>query len=93
MKKILVVMVAVMMVMTSVLAGAALAADAGAAAVLSCAIPGAGEWYNGNFKGSFPWLECIAGKICFCVAIASVFDAAAGKSSDSMRIDFWSAPK
>jgi len=48
------------------------AADQGAAALLSCAIPGAGEWYNSDYKnGGFPWGECIVGKICFCFAISS----------------------
>lgn len=92
MKKMFVVLVAMMMVM-SVLAGVVLAKDQGAAAALSCGLAGVGEWYNGDFKGSFPWAECIVGYICPCVHIASAIDAAAGKSSDAIRFDFWSAPK
>ncbi len=67
--------------------------NAAAAALLSCAIPGAGEWYNSNYtNGSFPWGECIVGKICVCFAISSVFDAVEGDTSSDMRFDFWAVP-
>ena len=44
------------------------------------------------FSGGFPFVECIVGYICPCVKIASVIDAAAGKTDDGMRFDFWSSP-
>lgn len=68
------------------------ATDAGAATVLSLVMPGAGEWYNGNFKSGFPWVECVIGHFCICVTLSSAVDAANGSSSDGMRFDFWSAP-
>ena len=92
MKKIMVLVVAVLLLVTPVLATAQGARDSGAAAVLSGSIAGAGEWYNGGFKGAFPWGECIVGYICCLVRISSVFDAAAGKTNTDMRLDFWSAP-
>lgn len=69
------------------------AKDQGAATVLSVIMPGAGEWYNNNYKSGFPFVECIVGHICFLVQLSSVVDAANGNSDDGMRIDFWSAPK
>lgn len=63
-----------------------------AAIILSAAFSGAGEWYNAGFSGGFPVVECIVGYICPCVKIASVIDAAAGKTDDGMRFDFWSSP-
>lgn len=63
-----------------------------AAIILSAAFSGAGEWYNAGFSGGFPFVECIVGYICPCVKIASVIDAAAGKTDDGMRFDFWSSP-
>ena len=68
------------------------AKDAGAAALLSAIVPGAGEWYNGNFESAFPWAECIVGHICCCMALSSIVDAANGDSSDKIRHDFWSNP-
>ena len=85
--------VLVMVVLTMVLVPVAPAADAGAAAILSIVVPGAGEWYNSGFQGSFPWGECIVGKICCFFQLSSIFDAAAGDASTDMRFDFWSAPK
>lgn len=66
--------------------------DAGAASQLSLLFPGAGEWYNSDYSGGFPWVECIAGYICPCVRFASVIDAADGKKDEGLRIDFWSSP-
>lgn len=92
MKKILVLALATIMLVTPVLVSAAGAKDAGAAAVLSSYMGGAGEWYNNDFKSGFPWGECILGYICCLVRIASVVDAAAGKTNADIRLDFWSAP-
>ncbi len=67
--------------------------DKAAAALLSMIVPGAGEWYNSDFDSPFPWVECIAGYICPCIQLSSIFDAAIGDSSERMRLDFWSSPK
>lgn len=64
----------------------------GAAAVLSCVMPGAGEWYNNGWQGQFPWGECIVGYICCLFQWCSIMDAANGNSDTGMRLDFWSAP-
>lgn len=66
--------------------------DAGAAAQLSLLFPGAGEWYNSDYAGGFPFVECIAGAICPCIRFASVIDAADGKKDEGLRIDFWASP-
>lgn len=92
MQKIIVLLMAAFLVVTPVLATTAGAKDAGAAAVLSIYMAGAGEWYNNDFRGSFPWGECIVGYICCLVRLASAADAAAGKTNTDMRLDFWSAP-
>jgi hypothetical protein len=63
-----------------------------AAITLSSSMPGMGEWYRSGFTGSFPWIECIIGSICPCVRLASIVDAAAGKTDDRMRFAFWSSP-
>jgi len=63
-----------------------------AAIILSSSMPGVGEWYNAGFSGAFPLVECIVGTICPCVRIASIVDAAAGKTDDGMRFNFWSSP-
>jgi hypothetical protein len=63
-----------------------------AAIILSASFPGAGEWYNAGFSGGFPLVECIVGNICPCVHVASIIDAAAGKTDDGMRFDFWASP-
>ena len=63
-----------------------------ASIALSASLPGVGEWYNANFSGGFPILECLVGTICPCVRLASVIDAAAGKTDDGMRFDFWASP-
>ena len=62
------------------------------AVILSLLFSGAGEWYNAGFQGGFPVVECIMGKVCPCVGISSIIDAAAGKTDDGMRFDFWSSP-
>jgi hypothetical protein len=92
MQKIVVLVMAAFLLVTPVLATTAGAKDLGAAAVLSGYMPGAGEWYNNDFKGSFPWGECILGYCCFLVRFASVADAASGKTNADMRLDFWTAP-
>lgn len=63
-----------------------------AAIILSASLTGAGEWYNAGFSGGFPLVECIVGAICPCVKLASIIDAAAGKTDDGMRFDFWASP-
>jgi hypothetical protein len=66
--------------------------DDTAAIILSTSFPGVGEWYRAGFSGGFPLVECILGSICPCVRISSLVDAAAGKTDDSVRFDFWSSP-
>ena len=63
-----------------------------AAIVLSASWPGVGEWYNSGFSGGFPIVECLVGNICPCFHISSIIDAAAGKSDDGMRLNFWASP-
>ena len=60
--------------------------------VLSLVLPGAGEWLNRDFAGSFPLVECIGGYICCFIQLSSALDAAAGDRSEKIRIDFWSKP-
>ncbi len=91
MKKVLLAVMVVVLLVAPV-AGIAAAKDPGAAAALSLCLSGMGEWYNADFKTGYPWAECIVGNFCPCVHIASVIDAAAGKSDTNMRIDFWSSP-
>lgn len=93
MRKVVVMLVIAMLLAAPVMSSVAYAADAGAAVVLSRIMPGTGEWYNNNFRGSFPWGECIVGYICGCVMLSSVFDAAAGKTDTRMRLDFWTPPR
>lgn len=60
---------------------------------LSAYLPGVGEWYNTDFDGGFPLVECVTGAICPCIRLSSILDATAGDTSvDNIRIDFWSAP-
>ncbi|MCO4745628.1 MAG: hypothetical protein KC912_12620 [Proteobacteria bacterium] len=66
--------------------------DDTAAILLSAALPGVGEWYNAGFSGGFPLVECILGTICPCVNLASVIDAAAGRTDDGLRFNFWASP-
>jgi hypothetical protein len=68
------------------------AGDDMAAIVLSYSLPGVGEWYNAGFSGGFPLVECILGNICICIRLASVLDAAAGRTDDGIRFDFWASP-
>lgn len=64
------------------------------AAVLSCVMPGTGEWLNADWEGNFPWGECILGYICFFIHYSSVLDAAAGNAEmNAIRLGFWSTPK
>jgi hypothetical protein len=69
------------------------AADAGAATVMSLILPGVGEWYNNDWRGSYPWGECIVGSICVLFKYSSVMDAANGNADSGIRLDFWSAPQ
>jgi hypothetical protein len=92
MKKIMVVVMAALLLTMPIMATSAAAKDLGAAAVVSRMLPGAGEWYNNDFRGSFPWGECILGYICCLVTASSVMDAASGKTNADIRLDFWSAP-
>lgn len=62
------------------------------AVILSLAMPGAGEWLNRDFAGSFPLVECIGGYICCFIQLSSSLDAAAGDRSEKIRLDFWSKP-
>jgi len=91
MKKILLAVIVTLLIMAPV-ASMAAPKDPGAAAVLSLCLAGQGESYNADYKNGYNWGECIVGYICPCVHIASVMDAAAGKSDTAMRIDFWSKP-
>lgn len=66
--------------------------DDTAAIIMSLLWPGAGEWYNAGFSGGFPLVECILGNICFCIKFSSLIDAAAGRTDDGIRFDFWASP-
>jgi hypothetical protein len=92
MKKVLLAVIVALLIVAPVAGIAAPAKDPAAAAVLSTCLSGMGEWYNADFRGNYPWGECIVGYICPCVHISSVIDAAAGKSDTAMRLDFWSNP-
>jgi hypothetical protein len=91
MKKLLLAVIVTVLLVAPV-SGIAAAKDPGAAAVLSICLAGMGEWYNADFRGGYPWGECILGYICPCIKISSVIDAAAGKSDTAIRLDFWSNP-
>lgn len=87
--------IALAMVVGLLLTSAVWAApDSTTAGLLSAMMPGAGEWYNSNYRGPFPWGECIIGSIpiCFPIHLSSVFDAVSGKTDTNLRIDFWTAP-
>ena len=60
---------------------------------MSMMLPGTGEWYNRDFEGSFPWVECILGYICCFFKLSSFFDAADGIDNDKFRFDFWTSPQ
>ncbi len=92
MKKVIAVFAACLALCSVVAPTPAVAADAGAATILSIVMPGVGEWYNDGFQGSFPWGECIVGHLCFCFQFSSAIDAANGSTDPNMRLDFWSAP-
>jgi hypothetical protein len=72
--------------------GRAAQREAAAAGLLSAVMPGTGEWYNNNWRGQFPWGECVVGSICFCFHLSSVIDAVNGNTDANMRFDFWTAP-
>lgn len=67
--------------------------DPTGALAFSFLFPGTGEWYNSSFEGGFPVLECLLGSICPCVRITSFLDAAAGRTDDGLRFDFWVSPR
>jgi hypothetical protein len=92
MKKIVIMFMAAILLVMPVMIQTAGAKDQGAAAVLSGTMAGAGEWYNNDFKGNFPWGECILGYICCLVRVSSMMDAAQGKTNPDIRLDFWSVP-
>jgi hypothetical protein len=92
MKKWLAIVMIVAALTGSVTTATAASKDSGAAALLSLVMPGTGEWYNNDWKGSFPFGECIIGHICFCIQLSSALDAANGNTDSGLRIDFWSAP-
>lgn len=68
------------------------AKDPAAAGLLSAMLPGCGEWYNKDWNGSFPVVECAIGYICCLFQVSSVMDAVNGATSDTIRFDFWSVP-
>lgn len=93
MKKVLVGLMVVAVVACLAAPVSAEAKDPAAAGLLSAIVPGAGEWYNSDWKnGGFPWGECVVGHICPCFSLASVFDAVNGDATTGMRFDFWTAP-
>ena len=75
--------------------GTVQAAEKGGAgpAIASFFLPGVGEWMNNDYKGSYPFGECLVGCICFPFMISSVIDAAKGQTDTEMRFDFWSSSK
>lgn len=95
------VMAAVFSIMVAVPAKAAEAAapapaaakGGGGPAILSFLLPGVGEWMNNDFKGSYPFAECIVGGICFPFMISSIIDAAQGATDTDIRFDFWTGKK
>ena len=93
MKKIIIATVILLAVFTITVPRAE-AAEPAAAALLSAVLPGTGEWYNAGFQGSYPFAECIVGCICPLVQFSSMFDAVQGNTDqNTMRLDFWTAPK
>ena len=92
MKKIALLMACLMLFGALAPSVSAASKDAGAATILSACMPGTGEWYNNDFQGAFPFVECIVGSLCFLVQFSSAFDAANGVTDGGMRFDFWSAP-
>ena len=61
-------------------------------AILSLFLPGVGEWSNNDFQGSYPFVECIVGAVCFPFMISSVIDAYTGSTDTDLRFDFWTSP-
>ena len=94
MRKLLVglAVVALVACLASPVLAQAAAKDPAAAGLLSAVVPGAGEWYNNSWNGSFPWGECVVGHICPCFMLSSVFDAVNGDATTNLRFDFWTAP-
>ena len=93
MRKIIVVVLALVFLVSPIAMSVARAEkSAGAAVVLSAVMPGTGEWYNNGWQGSFPFGECIVGYVCFCFQLSSIMDAANGNTDMGMRYDFWTAP-
>ncbi len=61
-------------------------------ALFSFFFPGTGEWYNSDFDGGFPVVECLVSGFCFPFYFSSIIDAAAGVDDREIRFDFWSPP-
>ena len=62
-------------------------------AIFSFLFPGTGEWYNSDFDGGFPVVECLISGMCFPFYFSSIIDAAAGVDDRAIRFDFWAPPK
>ena len=95
MKKMVAALLACLMLFSVFAATPAVAAaDKGGAkpAVLSFFLPGVGEWSNNDFQGSYPFVECIVGAVCFPFMISSVIDAYTGSTDTDLRFDFWTSP-
>jgi hypothetical protein len=92
MRKLLVITLVFAFLCSPVLVNSVRAEKNASAAILSLVMPGAGEWYNNGWQGSFPWGECVVGHICFCFQFSSALDAANGNTDTNMRFDFWTAP-
>lgn len=94
MKKMIASVLVCLMLFSVFAASPAVAAEKGGAgpAVLSFFLPGVGEWSNNDFQGSYPFVECLVGWVCFPFMISSVVDAATGGTETDLRFDFWTSP-
>ena len=94
MKKMVASVLVCVMLLSVFAASPAVAAEKGGAgpAVLSLFLPGVGEWSNNGYQGSYPFVECLVGGLCFPFMISSVVDAATGGADTDLRFDFWTSP-
>ena len=94
MKKMIASVLVCLMLFSVFAASPAVAAEKGGAgpAVLSLFLPGVGEWSNNDYQGSYPFVECLVGWVCFPFMISSVVDAATGGADTDLRFDFWTSP-
>ncbi len=94
MKKMVASVLVCVMLLSVFAASPAVAAEKGGAgpAVLSLFLPGVGEWSNNDYQGSYPFVECLVGWVCFPFMISSVVDAATGGADTDLRFDFWTSP-